>query len=344
VFSRSTDFAGLLAVLAFLTGAAPAPSDAAADPIVGACPAFPPFSGTQTDRSADDQSAWNQDVSEAPRDPRSREYMRRIRKLGGNQALHPDFGGGGDYGIPFEVVPEGEPLVDVAIGDDGYPGESDFGDGTEGPQSAPIPLDAPIEGGAGSDGDRHVLVVREGTCDLWEMYRAFPQPAQDRWAADATALFDLSSVALRPDGWTSADAAGLPILPGLVRYDEVAAGSVDHAIRVTFQRTRRAYLHPATHYASSRCGRSLPPMGLRLRMKGGYYEAHLADFETGSQARPIFEALRSYGMIVADNGSNFYLTGAASPEWDDDDLGALKEIPGRAFEVVDSEAPVKTPC
>jgi hypothetical protein len=325
-------------------GAALVPSGAVADPAIGTCPAFPPFTGAQTDRSAADQSAWNQDVSEAPRDPRSRKFMRRIRKLGGNQTLHPDFGGGGEYGIPFEVVPQDEPLVDVAIGDDGYRDESDFGDGTDGAESAPIPLDAPIEGGAASNGDRHVLVVREGTCDLWEMYRAFPHPGQGRWLADATALFDLSSTALRPDGWTSADAAGLPILPGLVRNDEVAAGSVDHAIRVTFERTRKGYIHPASHYASSRCGRTLPPMGLRLRMKESYYDAHLNNFEPDSQARPIFEALRSYGMIVADNGSNFYLTGAASPQWDDDDLGALKGVPGRAFEVVDSKAPVRTPC
>jgi hypothetical protein len=334
-----------VASLAAIALAAVGPRGAAAVPTVEGCEVFPSFSGEPTDPSAADQGAWNQNVSEAPRDPRSGKYMKRIRKLGGNQALHPDFGGGGEYGIPFEVVPEDEPLVDVAIGEDGYPDESDFGDGTDGPGSAPIPLGARIEGGSGSDGDRHVLVLRQGDpCDLWEMYRAFPHPGQDRWLADATALFDLSTTALRPNGWTSADAAGLPILPGLVRYDEVAAGNVEHAIRVTFQRTRRGYIHPATHLASSRCGRSLPPMGLRLRMKEGYHDAHLTDFEPGSQARPIFEALRSYGMIVADNGSNFYLTGAASPQWDDDDLGALKGVPGRAFEVVDSEAPVTTPC
>jgi len=267
--------------------------------------------------------------------------MKRIHKLGGNQALHPDFGGGGRYGIPSEVVPPSEPLVDVTIGPDGYPDESDFGAGTDGPDSAPIPLDTPIEG-FGAGGDRHVVVVRQGSCDLWEMYRSFPQSSS--WRADSTALYDLGSAVRHPEGWTSADAAGLPILPGLVRYDEVAAGSVDHAIRVTFERTRNAYIHPAVHRASSRCSPTLPPMGLRLRMKESYYDKHLGDYEEGSQARPIFDALRRYGMIVADNGSNFYFTGASSPAWDDDDVGQLKDVPGKAFQVVDSEAPVSTPC
>jgi hypothetical protein len=317
------------------------PAGATAAPSVGGCQLFPSYGGGVTDRSAPDQSAWNQDVSEAPKDPRSARYMRRIRKLGDNQVLHPDFGGDGEYGIPFTVVPQAQALVDVTIGPSGYPDESDFGAGTTGPGSAPIPLDAPIEG-FGDNGDRHVIAVRQVSCDLWEMYRSFPQASS--WRADSTALFDLAAAARHPEGWTSADAAGLPILPGLVRPGEVAAGSVEHAIRVTFERTRRAYIHPATHHASSRCGRSLPPMGLRLRMKAGYYDAHLDEFDPASQARPIFEALRHYGMIVADNGSNFFLTGAASPAWDDEDVGQLKDVPGRAFEVVDSEAPVTTPC
>jgi hypothetical protein len=310
-------------------------------PAVGGCSVFPAFPGPAGAQSADDQTAWNQDVSATPKDAGSARYMRRIRRLGGNQKLHPDFGGDGEYGIPYEVVPQAEPLVDVTIGPDGYPDESEFGAGTGGPGSAPIPLDAPVEG-SGPSGDRHVLVVRQGTCDLWEMYRAFPQ--DDNWRADSTALFDLGSAERHPETWTSADAAGLPILPGLVRYDEVAAASVEHAIRATFEATRRGYIHPAVHRASDRCGRWLPPMGLRFRLKRSYYEDHLADFEEGSQARPIFEALYRYGLIVADNGSNWFFTGAADPGWDDEDVGRLKDVPGRAFLVVDSEAGVTTPC
>ncbi len=262
--------------------------------------------------------------------------MRRIRDLGGNRALHPDFGSNPDFGIPFEVVPQSQPDVDVRIGEDGYPDESDFG-------PAPVPANASVEGGSGSDGDRHVLVVQQGDCDLFELYRAFPAAGGD-WVADSTALWDLGSAGLRTEGNTSADAAGLPILPGLVRYEEVAAGAVTHAIRATFSRTRRGYIHPATHYASSACGRNLPPMGLRLRMKAGYYSEHRADFPAGEQARPIFEALRRYGMIVADNGSNWFFTGASSPLWDDEELDPLKDVPGRAFVVVDAEDGVTTPC
>jgi len=314
-----------------------------APPTIEGCQLFPAFSGEAGSPSTDDQTAWNQEVAATPKDRRSGRYMKRIRRLGGNQALHPDFGGDGAYGIPFSVVPQAEPLVDVTIGPDGYPAESEFGAGTGGPAAAPIPLDAPIEG-SGDDGDRHVVVVREGECDLWEMYRSFPQPAQARWQADSTAHFDLDSPGRHPETWTSADGAGLPILPGLVRYDEVAAGSVEHAIRATFARTRRAYIHPAVHYASSRCGRFLAPMGLRLRLKRGYYREHRGDFARGSQARPIFKALYRYGLIVADNGSNWFLTGASDSRWDDEDVGDLKNVPGRAFVVVDAEARVTTPC
>lgn len=339
--SRAVAPAALAAAAALAVACGPDDAGAAS---VGGCEVFPAFTGPAGARSADDQTAWNQDVSQAPVDPRSDRYMRRIRDLGGNQRLHPDFGGNGEYGIPVTVAGAQEPLVQVAIGPGGYPDESEFGIGTGGPANAPIPLDAPIEGGPASDGDRHVIAVREGACDLWEMFRSFPQAANDRWRADSTALFDLGSAERHPEAWTSADAAGLPILPGLVRYEEVAAGSVDHAIRATFAATRRAYLHPAVHYASDRCGRSLPPMGLRLRLKAGYFGRHLGDFRTGSQARPIFKALRHYGLIVVDNGSNWFFTGATDPRWDDDELGQLKDVPGRAFQVVDSEAPVTTPC
>ena len=325
-----------------LAAMALSPAGASAQPEVAGCGVFPDFAGAAGDPSADDQSAWNQDVSNTPRDSRSRRYTRRIRALGGNQRLHPDFGSFAGYGIPFTVVPQDEPLVPVTIGAEGYPDESDFGAGTGGPTSAPVPLDAPIEGGSGSTGDRHVLVVREEECDLWEMYRGFPDGPG--WTADATALWDLGSTAIRPEGFTSTDAAGLPVMAGLVRYDEVAAGAVEHAIRVTFGTTRRGYIHPATHYASSACGRNLPPMGLRLRLKRGYYEEHISDFPADEQARPIFEALYRYGLIVADNGSNWFFTGGSSPLWDDDELSRLKDVPGGAFVVVDAEDGVSTPC
>jgi hypothetical protein len=262
--------------------------------------------------------------------------MRAIRGLGGNQSLHPDFGSNIHWGIPYEVVGDSEPLVDVhftAYGDESDPGPY------------PIPGDAAVEGGAGSDGDRHVLVVQQDSCHLYELGRAFyKDTGTPHWNADVGVDWNLSSAGLREEYWTSADAAGLPILPGLVRYDEVTAGAVDHAIRVTFDTTRRAFIHPASHWASDKCGRNLPPMGLRMRLKAGYYESHLGDFAEGSQARPIFEALYRYGMIVADNGSNFFFTGASDSRWDDDDLSALKGVPGRAFMVVDSQAPVKTGC
>ncbi len=240
----------------------------------------------------------------------------------------------GEYGIPYEVVTASQPEVEVTAVE--YGDESDFG-------LAPVPPGADVEGGS----DQHALVVQQGSpCELFELYRArFLGAGQENaWEADSTAYWNLGSAALRPEGWTSAHAAGLPILPGLVRHDEVAAGTVEHAIRATFDPTRRAYIHPATHYASSTCARALPPMGLRLRLKRGYYERHLTDFEPGSQARPIFEALYRYGLVVADNGSNWYFTGASDAAWDDDDVGDLKDVPGSAFLVVASEAPVTTPC
>lgn len=278
-----------------------------AAPTVGGCPVFP----------AD--NAWNRDVSGDPLRADSAAIIAAIQSTGGTH-LHPDFGENPDYGIPFTVVPANQPLVPieyVAYGDESDPGPF------------PVPLDAPVEGGSDADGDRHVIVVRSGTCELFELYRAFPQA--DRWRADSGARFDLSSNALRPDGWTSADAAGLPILPGLVRDDEVAAGEIRHAIRVTFSRTQRGYIAPATHFASSRTDPTLPPMGLRLRLR--------ADFDISGltgQAKVIATAMQRYGLIVADNGSNWYFQGAPSPYWDDDDLDQLKSVPGTAFEVVDT--------
>jgi hypothetical protein len=324
---------GAVAALA-LVAAVEVPGAAAQTPSVGGCQLFPPYAGPAGARSAPDETAWNQDVSQSPRDPRSRRYMRRIRRLGGNQHLHPDFGSNPHYGIPFAVVPESQPLVPIdftAYGDESDPGPY------------PIPADAPVEGGSGSNGDRHVLVVEQGACHLFELGRGFfTDPG---WDANVGVNWDLTSAGLRQEYWTSADAAGLPILPGLVRHDEVEAGAVGHAIRVTFEATRRAFIHPASHYASSRCGRDLPPMGLRLRLKRPYYKHHVGDFPASSEARPIFDALYHYGLIVADNGANWYLTGEGDQTlWNDDELNALKDVPGGAFVVVDSKAPATSDC
>jgi hypothetical protein len=321
--------APLLALAAIALAVAPPASGAAT---AGPCEVFPPFAGAPRAPSAADQTAWNQVVAKSPVHRNSRAIVRQINRDGGT-TLHPDFGSNPDYGIPYEVVGASQPDVEVRIGPDGYPDESDFG-------LAPIPPDARVEGGS----DDHVLVVDGGECLLYELYRAVPLAGGD-WQADSTARFDLSRAGpLRPDGFTSADAAGLPILPGLVRYDEVAAGAVEHALRITFDETRRAYLHPATHYASDSCSRLRPAMGMRLRLRGRYFKRHLDEFPAGSQSRPIFEALRRYGAIVADNGSNWFFTGATDSRWDDDDLNRLKDVPGRAFQVVRSAAKPTTPC
>jgi hypothetical protein len=321
---------GLIAMVAF--GISASPNAEAKPPSVGGCPVFPAFEGPRTAPSASNQTAWNQDVSRAPVDPRSAEYIRRITQLGGDQAVHPDFGGNGRYGIPYTKVGPHQGRVRVNV--TAYPGESDFG-------HAPIPPDARVEGGS----DRHVLVLQRARCDLFEMFGAhYVGGRGDRWKADSTARFDLRSTELRHEGWTSADAAGLPILPGLVRYGEVERGHVRHAIRATFEETRMAYIHPATHYASDQCDQDLPPMGLRLRLSDRYYADHLHRFPPGSQSRVIFTALYHYGIINADNGSNWFITGARSKRWRDGDLNRLKSVPGSAFVVVESKAPITTPC
>ena len=280
-------------------------------PSLGGCPMFP----------AD--NAWNRDISQTPLHPRSAQIITRILADGGDY-LHPDFGENPDYGIPYVVVPASQALVPITY--TAYGDESD-------PGPFPIPLDAPVEGG-GASGDRHVLVLRQGTCDLFELFVGIRSGSG--WNAASGARFDLTSNALRPDGWTSADAAGLPILPGLVRYDEVAAGVIRHAIRVTFSETQRGYIAPATHFASDSTDPDRPPMGLRLRLRASYDLTQL----TG-QSRVIATAMQQYGLIVADNGSNWFFQGAPSAGWDDDDLNQLKDIPGTAFEVVDT-GPVRT--
>jgi hypothetical protein len=205
-----------------------------------------------------------------------------------------------------------------------------YGDESD-PGPYPVPANAPIEGGPDGDGDRHVLVVDRDACRLYELYRAFPRP-DGSWQADSGAVFDLTTNDHHPEGFTSADAAGLPILPGLVRYDEVVEnGVIKHALRFTVSRSQRGYIFPARHFASSDTNPDLPPMGLRLRMKASY------DCSTySSEVRVICTALKTYGMIVADNGSNWYVSGAPDPRWNDDALGDLGQIPGDAFEAVET--------
>lgn len=261
---------------------------------------------------------WNTRIDTAPVDPSSATL---ISSIGRTDRLHMDFGAnwdGGPFGIPYVVVGEGQPRFPITFG---YASESD-------PGPYPVPPDAPIEGGPDAGGDRHVIVVDAANRMLYELYDAHPRP-DGSWYAGSGAVFDLTTGTTRPPGWTSADAAGLPILPGLVRYDEVASGRIDHAIRFTVQQTRRAYVAPARHFASSNTSASLPPMGMRVRLR--------ADFDISGypqQARVILQAMKEYGMIVADNGSDWYVSGAPDARWDDNQLNTLKNVPGSAFEVV----------
>lgn len=261
---------------------------------------------------------WNQDISKAPLHPSSDAI---IASIGRDKGLHPDFGtqwNGAPIGIPFCVVGGDQAKAPVSFT---YAGESE-------PGPYPVPADAPIEGGPNSKGDRHVLVVDRDNLKLYELYNAFPRG--DHWTADSGAIFDLTSNKLRPDSWTSADAAGLPILPGLVRYDEVVLkGEIKHALRFTVARTRRAYIHPATHYASANRDPSLPPMGLRLRLKKDY---DISGFSPEVQV--ILRALKTYGMFVADNGSDWFISGAPDPRWNDEALAQIRKVKGSAFEVV----------
>ena len=266
---------------------------------------------------------WNTDVSSLPVDPRSQQYLASI---GLNTGLHPDFGtvwDGAPNGIPFITVHGSQPRVPISFY---YGDESD-------PGPYPIPRNAPIEGGAQSSGDRHLLVLDVDHQLLYEVYDAHYDAAHNRWHAGSGAVWDLRSNGLRPDGWTSADAAGLPMLPGLVRYDEVAGGQITHALRFTVNATQRAYIYPATHYASSDTDPNLPPMGLRVRLKASY---DIRGFSRPVQV--ILTALKKYGMIVADNGSSWYISGAPDPRWNDDQLHALGQVKGSDFEVVDTRS------
>jgi hypothetical protein len=295
-------------------------------PDLGNCSVFPaPPLGTAANApSLPTEAAWNQDISKAPVAANSAATIAYIDSHGGNM-LHPDFGSPRAYGFPYAVVGAGQrklPINYTAYGDESDPGPF------------PIPKGAPVEGGNSSDGDRHVLVVDRSSCTLYELYRAFFKGGGGaHWNADSGTRWDLDSSARRRDSWTSADAAGLPIFPGLVRYDEVAAGHLEHAIRVTFDSTRNAWVHPASHCAGDTADPSAPAMGTRLRLEAGY---GLGGFSGG--AKVIAEAMKHYGLIVADNGSNWYFSGSSDRRWDDENLDQLKRIPGSAFQVVKSAA------
>jgi hypothetical protein len=265
-------------------------------------------------------NAWNRDVSADPVDPNSDSL---IARCGGAASLHPDFGtvyGGAPWGIPFTTVSGSQPRVPLTFD---YADESD-------PGPYPIPPDAPIEGGASASGDRHVLVVDVDHWTLYELFDARPVSGGSAWTAGSGAVFDLGSDVLRPAGWTSADAAGLPIFPGLVRYDEaVTQHAILHAVRFTCPTTRRAYVPPARHYASSQTDSLLPPMGMRVRLKA---MVSLAGFPP--EVQTILTALKTYGMLLADNGGAFYVSGAPDPRWNDADVNTMKRLHGTDFEVV----------
>lgn len=318
---------GLLGIGVLVALLAPAQAQALGPyPDLGGCPVFPdpPPSLSPRAPSLPTQAAWNQDISRAPVARNSSRVIARINSGGGGR-LHPDFGSPRAYGFPYAVVGAGGRRLPIRY--TAYGAESD-------PGPFPIPTSAPVEGGARSDGDRHVLAVDRSRCMLFELYRAFPgRSGGPHWKADSGARWDLRSDALRPDSWTSADAAGLPIFPGLVRYEEAASGEVDHAIRVTFESTRDAWVHPASHCAGDTSSPLAPAMGTRLRLKRSY---GLGRFN--GPARAIARALKRFGMIVADNGSNWYFGGTSDRRWDDENLNQLKRIPGSAFQVVRSAA------
>jgi hypothetical protein len=297
----------LVALAAALVAAAPA----SASPLPGApnCPIFPK------------DSHWNLRVDRLPVLGRSADV---VRSIGLDSTMHADFGSGlwegGPIGIPFTTVGASQPGVHVEFD---YRDESDRA-------PYPVPGNVPIEGGRGSGGDRHAIVVDRDACKLYELYSTYPRSAGG-WHAGSGAVWNLRSNKLRPRGWTSADAAGLPILPGLARYDEVKRGVIDHALRFTAPETRRAFIYPARHYASDSTDPSLPAMGQRLRLKRGYPIKRFP-----RQARIVLTALKRYGMILADNGSPWYVSGAPDPRWSNDQLHALGDVPGSAFEVVDT--------
>lgn len=278
------------------------PVDAGMSPLLGGCPMFPP------------DNLWNRDVSRDAVHPRSGAIIANILDHGDSN-LKADFGSSAQYGIPFVVVPATHAMFPVRF--------TLYGDESD-PGPYPVPLDAPIEAG----GDHHVLVLQQGTCRLYELYRA--TRGSNAWSAGAGATFDLRSNATRPERWTSCDQAGLPILPGLVRYDEVMAGEIRHALRVTVEHTRAAWIPPATHWGGED-DEDAPAMGTRLRLRADYDISGLH-----GASRVIATALKRYGLMVADTGTNWYISGATDRRWTDNDLAQLQDIPGDQFEVVDT--------
>ncbi|MDQ2920047.1 MAG: hypothetical protein M3R52_00310 [Acidobacteriota bacterium] len=307
--------------LGHIGGGPPDDPPASPTPTPGATPELGPGASLHGKQLFPSDNPWNQDISTMPVDPNSANL---ISSIGVNTGLHPDFGtvyNGASNGIPYIIVAGTQSRV--AINYTAYGDESD-------PGPYPVPPNAPIEGGPNSQGDRHVLVIDRDNWKLYELGYAFPINNGTSWNANCGAVFDLNSNALRPAGWTSADAAGLPIFPGLVRYDEVfEQGVIAHALRFTVQNTRRAYVYPARHYASSNASPNLPPMGMRVRLKASF---DVSGFSPAMQV--ILRAMKKYGMIVADNGSNWYFSGAPDPRWNDNELSTLKTIKGSNFEVV----------
>jgi hypothetical protein len=260
-------------------------------------------------------SLWNTDISSAPVDANSNTL---ISEWVGSVNVHPDWGNDPTYGIPYVVVSGGQTLINLNLG--AYGDESD-------PGPMPVPATAPVEGGSSSTGDRHVLVLDNGNCFLYELYNSSIN-SDGSWSADSSAVWDLLSDEQRPYTWTSADAAGLPIFPGLVRYDEAASGKIQHAFRFTLPKSRAAFVPPASHWAANTSDSTAPPMGMRIRLKADY---DISAFST--QMQLILTAMKTYGLILADNGSALYVTGVSDSRWGSD-LDTLKTVPASAFEVV----------
>ncbi|MCA9079921.1 MAG: hypothetical protein KDA58_05150 [Planctomycetaceae bacterium] len=268
---------------------------------------------------------WNQPVDQAPTDPMSDLI---IRGIGPDKKLFCDFGAGfwngAEIGIPYHVVSGDQPKVPISF--------TAYGDQSD-PGPYPIPPNAPIEGDPNPDGDRHCIVLDKDNMKLYELFRAFPVAGGKMWRAESGAIFDLTSNARRPEGWTSADAAGLAIFPGLARYEEVVElKEIPHALRFTLQKTRRAYVYPASHHASRDTNALLPPMGMRVRLKADY---DISQFPPDAQV--ILRCLKKYGMILADNGSDWYINGAPDPRWNDTALRTLREVKGGDFEVIEMQ-------
>lgn len=284
---------------------------------IGSCPMFPP------------DNIWNRNIASLPVDANSETYIRRI---GMDAPLHTAFAA-----APYRSAPLGMPFITVTSDQERFPMKFNYASESD-PGPYPVPLAAPIEGGAVSTGDRHVLVVDKDACVLYELYKARPN-GRGGWEAGSGARWDLNSNALRPDGWTSADAAGLPILPALVRYEEVESGAILHALRFTAPSTRKAHVWPARHNAGESHDPELPPMGIRVRLKGS---VNISGFP--EQARVILQALKDYGMFLADNGDPpWNIDGTPDSRWNDQALKALERLRGTDLEVVDQSGLVIDP-